>query len=68
MKVIPETRSAHYVFITITGGLLVSESIIRPVGSASKLTWFIRYTFHRNLQFPNRVFIIKKSKALLPQV
>ena len=30
---------------TSAGGLLVPEGIIRPVVSASALTWFNRYTF-----------------------
>ena len=36
---------------TSAGGVLVPESIIRPVVNASALTWFIRCIFYRNLQF-----------------
>jgi hypothetical protein len=32
----------HWV-VTSVGGLLIHESIIRPVVSTSTLTWFIRY-------------------------
>jgi hypothetical protein len=46
--------------------ILVPEGIIRPVVSASELTWCIRYIHCRNLQFLNNV-IINKTKALLPQ-
>jgi hypothetical protein len=52
---------------TSAGGLLVLEGIIRPVVSASGLTWFIRYIYFWNLQFLNNV-IINKTKVLLPQV
>ena len=31
---------------TSAGGVLVPESIIRPVVSASALTWFIRYIYY----------------------
>jgi hypothetical protein len=56
-----------YVFITITGGgLLVLEGIIRPVISASALTWLIRYIYYRNLQFLYNV-IINKTNILLLQ-
>jgi hypothetical protein len=48
------------------GGLFVPEGIIRPVVSASVLTWFIRYIFYRNLQLLIHVILIK-TKALLPQ-
>jgi hypothetical protein len=48
------------------GGLFVPEGIIRPVVSASVLTWFIRYIFYRNLQLLINVIFIK-TKALLPQ-
>jgi hypothetical protein len=36
------------------------------VSFASALTWFIRYIYYWNVQFPNNV-IINKTKALLPQ-
>ena len=52
---------------TSAGGVLVPESIIRPVVSASALTWFIRYIYFWNLQFLHNV-IINKTKVLLPQV
>ena len=42
--------------------LLVPEGIIRPIVSASVLTWFIKLY----LQFLNNVIIIK-TKVLLPQ-
>ena len=51
---------------TSAGGILVPEGIIRPVVSASALTWFIRYIYYWNLQFLNNV-IINKTKVLLPQ-
>jgi hypothetical protein len=51
---------------TSDGGVLVPESIIRPVVSASALTWFIRYIYYWKLQFLNNV-IINKTKVLLPQ-
>jgi hypothetical protein len=31
---------------TSAGGVLVSQGIIRPVVSASALTWFIRYIYY----------------------
>jgi len=31
---------------TSSGGILVPEGIIRPVVSASVLTWFIRYIYY----------------------
>jgi hypothetical protein len=46
--------------------LLVPEGIIRPVVSASALTWFIRYVYFWNLLFLNNV-IINKTKVLLPR-
>jgi len=45
----------------------LSEGIIRPIVSASALTWLIRYILYRNLQFLNHVIIIK-TKVLLPEV
>jgi hypothetical protein len=51
---------------TSAGGVFVPQGIIRPVISASALTWFIRYIYYWNLQFLNNV-IINKTKALLPQ-
>jgi hypothetical protein len=51
---------------TSAGELLVPEGIIRPVVSASALTWFIRYIYYWNLQFLKNV-IIHKTKVLLPQ-
>jgi hypothetical protein len=52
---IPETSCVHYNWYlhlyyyhwvdTSAGGLLVPEGIIRPVGSGSALTLFIRYIF-----------------------
>ena len=50
----------------LCGGLLVPQGIIRPVVSASALTWFIRYIYFWKLQFLNNV-IIYKSKVILPQ-
>jgi len=44
---------------TSAGGVLVPEGIIRPVVSASALTWFIRYIYYWNLQFLNNVIINK---------
>ena len=55
----------HWVH-TSAGGLLVPDGIIRPVVSASALTWFIRYIYYWNLEFLNNV-IIHKTKALLPR-
>ena len=76
MKVIPETRRAHYIRYlrfycyhwvdTFACGLLVPEGIIRLVVSASGLTWFIRYIYFWNSQFLNNI-IINKTKVLLPQ-
>jgi hypothetical protein len=51
---------------TSAGGVVVPESIIRPVVSASALTWFIRYMYYWKLQYLNNV-IINKTKVLLPQ-
>jgi hypothetical protein len=51
---------------TSAGGVFVPQGIIRPVVSASALTWFIRYIYYWNLQFLNNV-IINKTKVLLPQ-
>jgi hypothetical protein len=31
---------------TFAGGQLISEGIVRPVGSVSALTWFIRYIYY----------------------
>jgi hypothetical protein len=56
----------YYWVNTSAGGVLVPQSIIRPVVSASALTWFIRYIYYWNLQFLNNV-IINKTKVLLPQ-
>jgi len=51
---------------TSAGRLLVPNGIIRPVVSASTLTWFIRYIFITEMiKFLNNVFIIK-TKVLLP--
>jgi hypothetical protein len=58
----------YYHWVDITGvGLLVPECIIRPVVSASALTWFNRYMCYWNLQFLNNKSIIK-IKVLLPRV
>jgi hypothetical protein len=53
--VIPEMLCANYIWYlrflllslgnTPAGGLLISGGIIRPVVSASALTWFIWYIF-----------------------
>jgi hypothetical protein len=51
---------------TSAGGLLVPEGIIRPVVSASALSWFNKYMCYWNLQFLNNESIIK-TKVLLPQ-
>jgi hypothetical protein len=51
---------------TSAGGVFVPQGIIRPVVSASALTWFIRYIYYWNFQFLNNV-IINKTKVLLPQ-
>ena len=51
---------------TSAGGVFVPHGIIRPVVSASVLTWFIRYIYYSNLQFLNNI-IINKTKVLLPQ-
>ena len=56
----------YYWVNTSAGGVLVPESIIRPVVSASALTWFIRYIYYWNLQFLNNVSI-NKTKVLLLQ-
>jgi len=76
MKVIPETRHAHYIWYlrvyyyywvdTSAGGLLVPGGIIRQVGSVSALTWFIKYIYFWNLLFLNNM-IINQTKVLLPQ-
>jgi hypothetical protein len=43
--------------------------IIRPLVSASALTWFIRYISYPNLQFLNYVHvIIIKTKVILPSL
>ena len=70
-------KGAHYIWYlrfcyyhwidSSAGGLSVTEGIIRPVVSASELTWFIIYIYYWNLQFLNNV-IINKTKVLLPQV
>jgi hypothetical protein len=39
--------------------------IIRPMISASVLTWFIRYIFYRNLHFLNHVIITKIKMSSL---
>ena len=52
---------------TSSGGVFVPQGIIRPVVSASALTWFIRYIYYWNLQFLNNV-IINKTKVLFPEV
>ena len=52
---------------TSTGGLLVPEIIIRPVVSASGLTWFITYMYYWNLELLNNI-VINKTMVLLPQV
>ena len=36
----------------LSAGLSLPEGIIHPVVSASVLTWFTRYIFYLNLQFP----------------
>jgi len=41
------------IIYTTAGGLLVPESIIRLVVSASALVWFIRYIYCRKLQLLN---------------
>jgi len=46
---------------TSASGLLVPESITRPVVSVSELTWFIRYICYWNIRFQNNV-IINKTK------
>jgi hypothetical protein len=46
--------------------MLVPEDMIRPVVSASELTWFIRYIYYWNWQFWSNV-IIDKTKIPLPQ-
>ena len=51
---------------TSVGGLLVTDGIIRPVVSASALTWFIRCIYYWHLQFLNNV-IINQAKGLLPR-
>jgi hypothetical protein len=43
---------------TSVGGLLVSESVIRPVVSAWAMTWFNVYIYCWNLQFLNNVTTI----------
>ena len=51
---------------TSAGGVFVPQGNIRPVVSASALTWFIRYIYYWKLQFLNNV-IINKTKVLRPQ-
>jgi hypothetical protein len=73
MKVIPEMRRAHYIwylrfhhyhwFDTSAGVLLLPKGIIHAAASASALTWFIRYTYYRKIQYLNNV-IINKTKIL----
>jgi hypothetical protein len=53
-------------FDTCVDGLLVFDSIIRPVVNSSALTWLIRYIYYWNLQFLNNVIIIK-TKVYLPR-
>ena len=70
----PETRSMHLIRYlrlyyyhwvdTSTGRLLVPDGIIRPVVSASTLTWCIRYIYYC-LHFLNKVIIIKTKIILL---
>jgi len=73
MNVIPEARHAQsigyllcYHYHLVGTSAEVPENIIRPVVSASKLTWSIRYIHYWNLQFLNNV-IINQYKVLLPQ-
>ena len=56
----------HHWVDTSAGGLLVPESIILLVVSASALTWFIRYIHYCNLQFRNHAIFIQ-TKVLLHQ-
>jgi len=59
------TKLDIYVFITITGSILlmvdysIPWGIIRPVVSASVLIWFIRFYFIEIDQFLNHVIIIR---------
>jgi hypothetical protein len=66
------TKFDIYVFITITGsipllGTISPRGYHSPSSQCFELTWFIRYIYYWNLQFPNNV-IINKTKILLPQV
>jgi hypothetical protein len=68
-----EVEDLYFVHITFdiywvdtsAGGLLIPESIIRPVDSVSALKWFIRYIYFWNLQFLNHVIIFKTKVLLL---
>ena len=62
----PSSQFFYHWVDTSAGGLLVLEGIIRPVISASALTWFIKYIYYRNLQFLYNV-IINKTNILLLQ-
>ena len=72
LKSVVRTKFDIYVFISITGSILllvdylVFDDIIRPVVSASALTWFIIYFYYWNLQFLNNV-IVNKTKVLISQ-
>ena len=78
MQIIQETCRAHLIWYlrcyytvlsqvnTAADGLLVSESIIRPVVHASALTYFIRCIYYWKLQSLNNI-IINNTKVLLPR-
>ena len=44
---------------TVDGGLLEHDGIIRPLVGVLALTWCIRYTYCRNLQFVNIELLLK---------
>jgi hypothetical protein len=47
LPVVSDISSDIYDWVnTSAGGILVPEGIIRPVVSASALTWFIRYIYY----------------------
>ena len=68
MNVIPEcTKLDIYIFITIAGLILcwwtIPEGNTRSVFSVSTPSWFIRYIYYWNFQFPNNIINIKKIRS-----
>jgi hypothetical protein len=72
MAVVYEVADLYFVHTTFdiyidtcAGGLLIPESIIRPVDSVSALKLLIRYIYFWNLQFLNNAIIFKTKVPLL---